>query len=272
MNKLGRLKDILKDYKRVIVAYSGGVDSTFLLKAAIDSLGKENVLAVVAVSETYPEFELHDAKASAILLDANIRVINTNEFEDPNFRSNPKDRCYFCKKELFIKLIELAGQLNFNYVIDGSNSDDLSDFRPGALAKKELKIKSPLQEAGLTKQEIRQISKTLKLPTWDKPSYACLASRIPYGTEITKDILKRIDRGESYLRELGFSQLRVRHHGDLVRIEVEKESIQKILTDEVMDGISEKFKELGYIYITVDLQGYRIGSMNEALDEKNISG
>lgn len=265
MNKLEKLQNILKEMEKALVAYSGGVDSSFLLKVSIDTLGNDNVLAVIAASETYPEFEKREAEEFAQKLNANYKIIETNEFLDDNFRSNPKDRCYFCKSELFARLMRIAKESKFNFVIDGSNADDLSDYRPGAKAKKELEVRSPLQEAGLTKEEIRKLSRDLGLGTWDKPSYACLASRIPYGTEITKEILKRIDEGEAFLRSLGIKQLRVRHHGDLVRIEVEKDSIALVMQDEVMDEISEKFKELGYIYITLDLKGYRTGSMNEAL-------
>lgn len=270
-DKLKKLKALLLDMQSVLVAYSGGVDSTFLLKIALDTLGKEKVLAVTASSETYPGCEMRDADDLAQNLKANFMIITTNEFSDDNFRKNPKDRCYYCKKELFTKLNQIAKENNLDFVIDGSNADDLSDFRPGAIAKKELGIRSPLQEISFTKQEIRDTSKDLGLKTHDKPSYACLASRIPYGTEITKDILKRIDEGEEFLRSLGFRQLRVRHHGDIVRIEVDKDHIADFLNDDLIDIISKKFESLGYFYVTLDLKGYRTGSMNEVLSEKSIS-
>lgn len=259
------LNNILSGLKSVLVAFSGGVDSTFLLKSAIDKLGAKNILAVIATSETYPEHEKNEAIVIAQNLGANYLLVETKEFNDKNFRNNPENRCYFCKKELFSILINIARENKINFVCDGSNADDLSDFRPGAIAKKELGIRSPLQEAGLTKAEIRKLSKQLGLPTWDKPSYACLASRIPYGEKITKEALKAINDGESYLRSLGFRQLRVRHHGNLARIEVEKTDIHKIIGQDFINKITKKFEELGYLYVTIDLKGYRIGSMNEVL-------
>jgi len=260
-----KLKEILKSFGKVLIAYSGGVDSTFLLKTAIDELGAENVLAVVGISETYPESEKAEAKKICKLLGAQFEFIQTQELRDENFASNPKDRCYFCKKELFTSLIKIAGQKGFNQVIDGSNVDDLSDFRPGAIAKKELGIRSPLQEAGLSKKEIRELSKELNLPTWDKPAYACLASRIPYGTKITKETLKKIDEAEQYLREMGFREVRVRDHGALARIEVGEERLMEIMDEDVREELYSKFKKIGYIYVSVDLKGYRMGSSNEAL-------
>ncbi|KAF0133587.1 MAG: hypothetical protein FD145_1203 [Candidatus Saganbacteria bacterium] len=266
MTKAEILKNILKDFKKVLVAYSGGVDSTFLLKTSIDVLGAENVLAVIASSETYPKSEKDSAEKLCRNLSANFMVIETQEINDRRFKSNPKDRCYYCKLELFSKLKDIAKENNIAYVIDGSNADDVKDYRPGTKAKSELGIKSPLQEAGLTKSEIRKLSKDLGLPTWDKPSYACLASRIPYGTEIEIETLDKIDKAEIFLRDLGFKQLRVRHHGKLARIELLKEDIPKVLQKEYMDKINKYFEALGYIFTTIDLKGYRIGSLNEVLN------
>jgi uncharacterized protein len=264
--KLEELKNLLKGMKHVLIAYSGGVDSTFLLKAAADALGG-NVLAVIAESPTYPESEVRFAVAMCERFGVSHRLIKTDEFSDENFVTNPRDRCYFCKKELFSKLQAIAKERGIPYVLDGSNHDDRSDYRPGSRAKNEAGVRSPLMELGFTKQDIRQFSRELGLPTWDKPSFACLASRIPYGTRITPEILKRIEEGEGFLRSLGFKQLRVRHHGHIVRIEVEKEDAARIIRENLMERISKKFEDLGYIYVTLDLKGYRTGSMNEGREQ-----
>jgi len=264
LHKLSKLRSLLGEYKKTLIAFSGGVDSTFLLKVARDTLG-ENVLAVIAESPTYPSAEVAWAKKISLELGVRSLVIQTDEFSDANFVNNPKERCYYCKEELFSKLLEIAKANNLNYVLDGSNADDKSDYRPGTQAKNELGIKSPLQEIGFTKDEIRACSKDLGLPTWDKPSYACLASRIPYGTKITEAILKQVGEGEKFLRALGFSQLRVRHHGPVARIEVEPEAIADVLAGDTRDKITRKFESLGYTYVSLDLKGYRTGSMNEGI-------
>jgi uncharacterized protein len=264
---LDSLKHLLKDMESVLVAYSGGVDSTFLLKVAKDTLG-DKVLAVIAESPTYPESEVRFAVALCETLGVRRMVIETDEFSNENFVANSSERCYFCKRELFSKLLGIAAQNGISYVLDGSNHDDKSDFRPGNRAKDELGIRSPLQELGFAKQDIREFSKELGLPTWDKPSFACLASRIPYGTRITREILAGIEEGEKFLRFLGFKQLRVRHHGSIVRIEVDKDSIGRIMRDGIMDKISREFEKLGYTYVTLDLRGYRTGSMNEGITSR----
>jgi len=261
-HKLDQLKLMFKEMGNVLIAFSGGVDSTFLLKMAKDTLG-DNVLAVIAESPTYPNDEVGYAKELCEKFEVQYQIIRTDEFSDENFVSNPKERCYYCKKELFSKLLQIAKENNIPYVLDGSNYDDKSDYRPGTKAKNELGIRSPLMELGFRKQDIRKFSKELGLPTWDKPSYACLASRIPYGIRITEGILRKVREGEGFLRSLGFKQLRVRHHGNICRIEVDENSIDQILG--LKDEISRKFEDLGYTYVTLDLKGYRTGSMNETL-------
>lgn len=246
----------------VVIAYSGGVDSTFLLKVASDVLG-DKVLAVTAVSPTYTQEELIFAKNMTQALGIRHKLIQTYEFKDRRFTSNPVNRCYFCKKELFVQLKDIAKVNKINFVADASNLSDKKDFRPGSLAKEELKVRSPLQEAGLYKEDIRRLSKRLVLKTWDKPSLACLASRIPYGVKISQALLDRINKAESYLRELGFKQVRLRHYNGLCRIEVFKEDISRLISKR--QQIVEKIKRLGYRYVTLDLEGYRTGSMNPAL-------
>lgn len=246
----------------VLVAYSAGVDSTFLLKACSDVLGAGNVLAVTADSPTYPAEELIFSKKMAARLCVKHKVIKTREFKDKNFISNPTNRCYFCKHELFSRLKEIAGRHKLNFVADASNISDKSDFRPGEQAKAELKIRSPLQEAGFDKEDIRKLSKIWGLGTWDKPSLACLASRIPYGVKINSKILARINKAEVLLRKMGFKQVRLRHYNGLCRIEVFKKDIPALINRRNL--IVEKLKNLGYNYVTVDLEGYRTGSLNPA--------
>lgn len=261
--KLENLKKILKDLKKVLIAYSGGVDSTFLLKVAVDTLGKENVLAVTATSPTYTPEELELAKEFTHELEVEHLVIKSHEFDDPNFVKNPPNRCYFCKKELFSKLKALAED---KVVIDASNIDDLSDYRPGTKAKEELGIKSPLQMAKITKDEIRALSKEMGLKTFDHPAMACLSSRIPYGEEIKEETLKKIYEGEKFIRSLGFKNVRLRHHQSIARIEIAKDEMDNF-SEDMADKIDNKLKELGYLYITLDLAGYQMGSMNETLKD-----
>lgn len=251
--------------EKVLVAFSGGVDSTFLLRMARDTLGAGNVLAVTALSPLYPERELEVAKKMADEMGVRHLLIESNELKIDGFSKNPPDRCYLCKKELFGELKKTAQQENISTVIEGSTLDDEKDHRPGKRAIKELGVRSPLTEASFTKADVREVSKLLGLPTWDKPSFACLASRFPYGEDITEDDLKKVGEAEDFLIGLGFKQVRVRHYKDLARIEVYQDEIGKLLDGEMRDKVVERLKDIGYKYITVDLQGFRSGSMNEVL-------
>jgi uncharacterized protein len=250
-----------------LVAYSGGVDSTLLLCVASQVLGK-NVLAVIATSETYPQKEVRAARSLARQLGVDHLVVKTRELENPKFAQNSPLRCYHCKQELFSRLKKIAEERSIPSILDGSNYDDRSDYRPGSKAAKELGIRSPLREAGLTKAEIRALSKASGLPTWDKPSLACLASRFPYDTPIKRRNLVQVGKAEDILRELGLTQVRVRHHGEIARIEVKPAEFGKIMTVKTRERISRHLKKLGYTYITLDLDGYRTGSLNEPLGRR----
>lgn len=260
-----RLKKILKGIGSAVVAFSGGVDSSFLLKIAKDTLPKKDALAVTAVSETYTGSELKQAKRFAKRLGVRHKIIFTNELEDKNFTKNPIDRCYYCKKELFGRLAEIARKEGLNYAIDASNIDDARDYRPGSRAKKEFGIRSPLMEAGFSKKDIRKYSRKLKLETADMPSMACLASRFPYGEKINKKALKKIEAAEAFIKRQGVSQVRVRCHNNIARIEVEKENIKIFVNERICDKITQQLKQLGFKYIALDLEGYRSGSLNEVL-------
>ncbi|OGF44270.1 MAG: TIGR00268 family protein [Candidatus Firestonebacteria bacterium RIFOXYA2_FULL_40_8] len=265
MSKLKKLQTILKNMQKVLVAYSGGVDSTFLLKIAVDTLGNNNVLAVLASSETYPASEIKAAVKTVKKMRVKLLQIKTEELKDLRFSKNPAERCYYCKLELFGKLKEIARKKGYQAVVDGANYDDRLDFRPGTKAGKKLGIQSPLKEAGFRKEEIRKLSKKLKLSTWNKPSMACLASRIPYGVRINNRILNQIGEAESYLKGLYFKQVRVRHHGNLARIEVTPKDFKILLKSAMIKKIAEKLKKIGYTYITFDIEGFRSGSMNLVL-------
>jgi uncharacterized protein len=264
-DKLNILRNNIRQMQSLAVAYSGGVDSTFLLKAAHDVLD-ENAVALTAQSYIHPEREFRQAVEFAQKIGAKQVVIHSEELEIEGFSDNPVNRCYLCKKALFSKIGEWARQHHIQHVADGSNVDDLGDYRPGNQAAKELGVVSPLQEAGLNKDEIRILSKELGLPTWDKPAFACLASRFPYGQKITREKLQQVDQGEQFLLDLGFRQVRVRHHGDVARLEVSADERDKFFDTALMDKIYEKFRRLGFSYVSLDLKGYRTGSMNEAID------
>ena len=262
MDRLKRLKKILLKMEKVVVAYSGGLDSAFLLRVAIDTLGRANVLAVTARSETYPASEYREAKAIARTLGARHMTIATRELAIKNFKHNPVNRCYYCKRELFRSLDALRKRQGMRFVLDGTNRDDLKDVRHGRKAARELGVRSPLLEAGIGKEAIRSYSKKLCLRTWNKPSYACLASRFPFHSAITKKALVKVGRAEEYIRALGVGQVRVRSHGPIARIEVLPADFSTIFSLNAL--ITKRLKSLGFTYVALDLAGYRTGSMHEA--------
>lgn len=262
--KYNKLLEYLKSLDSVLIAFSGGVDSTLLAKASYDALG-DRALAVTAVSSTYPEREREEARKYAGEIGIRHIFIESEELKIEGFAKNPVNRCYYCKRELFSKLRSIADSEGIKFILDGTNADDLSDYRPGRKAAEEMGVVSPFLELGLTKQDIRNISRELDLPTWDKPAYACLSSRFPYGEEITSEKLKRVEKAEDYLLSLGFKGFRVRNHGDMARIELDPQDISRLFDEDLRLKIVERLKEIGYRYVALDLQGYRRGSMNEVL-------
>jgi pyridinium-3,5-biscarboxylic acid mononucleotide sulfurtransferase len=269
--KYRRLQDLLHDMGSLAIGYSGGVDSTLLLKVAVDTLGPR-ALAMIGQSETYPTREFEEACALAAQIGATVIIVRTEETDVRKFQENPPDRCYYCKTELFGKLQQIATENHLAWIADGTITDDMGDFRPGLRAKSEKNVRSPLLESGFSKSDVRELSRHLGLSTWDKPAFACLSSRFPYGTGITRDNLMRIDQAETFLRDRGFRFFRVRFHDEnTVRIEVGPTEIVRLTEEPLRDELISYFKNLGFIYITLDLQGYRSGSMNEVLptDSRN---
>ncbi len=267
-DKLVTLKDFISSFESMLIAYSGGVDSTFLAVVAHQILG-ERMLAVTAASETYPESEKDEAIEIAKKFGFRHIVAETSELNIKNFANNPPNRCYYCKKELFGKLKDIALDECFFVVAEGTTLDDEADFRPGKKAIAELGIISPLKDCGLSKDDIRQLSEKMGIPTAQKASFACLASRFPYGNKITADKLHAVGMAEKLLKEMGFKQFRVRHHGEIARIEVELSDLSLIIKDDNREKIITTFKYLGFKYISLDLEGYRTGSMNEVLEDKD---
>ncbi len=266
--KYTQLQSILRTMGGVAIGYSGGVDSTLLLKVAVDVLG-DRAVAMIGRSDTYPTREFEEALALAKRIGARTVVVNTEETDVLKFQENPPDRCYYCKTELFGKLGELAAREGIAWIADGTITDDVGDFRPGMKAKSEKQVRSPLLEAGFSKEDVRALSRRLELPTWDKPAFACLSSRFPYGTGITRENLQKVDAAETYLRDLGFRFFRVRFHdSSTARIEIAPQDFPRIIDDTVRSGLITQLKALGFVYVTLDLQGYRTGSMNEVLPDE----
>lgn len=267
--KLARLKSILREMGSVVVGYSGGADSALLLKVAHDELG-DRAVGVIAESESYPRRERDEAVALARDMGVDIVRVNTKELQNEEYASNPENRCYYCKQELFVHLARVAGERGIKWIAYGANHDDLGDYRPGQQAGRDAGARAPMIEAGLTKPEIRYISRQLNLPTWDKPAMACLSSRFPYGTRITGELLARIEAAEEYLRaDLGFRDVRVRHHGEIARLEIGPAEMDRLLQADLRTQISRKLKTLGYRYVAMELEGYRTGSLNAAILERS---
>ena len=262
--KLERLKNLLQDMEKALIAYSGGVDSTLVAKVAYDVLG-DRALAITAVSPSLLPEELTAAKEQASVIGISHKLVTTNEMDNPNYTSNPINRCYFCKSELHDTLKPLAIKWGYPYVLDGVNADDLQDYRPGIQAAKERGARSLLAEVGVTKAEVREISRSLGLPWWDKPAQPCLSSRFPYGETITVSKLQRVGRAEIYLRQLGYQNLRVRSQDDTAKIELPSEKISEFVQNTDLSELVKVFKELGFVYVTLDLEGYRSGKLNQVL-------
>lgn len=266
-DKYEALQRVLRDLHRVVVAYSGGVDSTFLLKAAVETLGADNVLACMSVGPSEPSDQYEKAHRMAQDMGAEMLTVEAGELEDPQFTANNADRCFHCKSHLCRMLLDLAKGRGFDHVVFGVNVDDLDDFRPGNRAMKVHGVRSPLAEAGLTKNDIRELSRRAGLPTADQPASPCLASRIPYGLEVTAERLKQINEAETFLRSLGFVEFRVRHHDRVARVEVPQAQMARIMAEPIRSAVVKYLKSLGFQFVTLDMQGFRSGSLNESLSE-----
>jgi len=261
--RLRELEAIVAPHGSALVAFSGGVDSSLALAVAVRALSRERVLAVTSCNETYLPSELEKARELAASLGVRHEVINTRELDDPNYASNPSNRCYFCKSTLYAELGRMARERGYGCVVDGANADDEGDWRPGRKAARELGVLSPLSEAGVGKEEVRRLARHLGLSTWDKPALACLSSRFPYGQRITPEKLSQVARAEEFLRSRGFRQVRVRHHGEIARLEVAEEEMERAFR--MREEICSALKEAGFAYVALDLSGYRSGSLNAAL-------
>jgi len=269
-NKLARMQEILRSLKRVAVAFSAGVDSTFVLKVAVDTLGPGNVVAVTSKSDSLAEAEFDEAVRLADQMGVEHVIVETGELQNPDYAANPANRCYYCRSALYDSLDTFIAERGLNAVVNGANADDYNDWRPGHQAAREHNVHAPCAEAGMTKDDIRVLSKRLGLPTFDKPASPCLASRVPYGEAITSQKLKQIERSEAFLRSLGFRECRVRHHGPLARIEVPASEITRATEPQMRTRIDAALREFGYQYVAIDLRGFRSGSLNEMIAREDL--